>query len=470
MLTATIPKAQQNAVEEAKPVIFVIGPWARKWFTNVQSAQARWIVVPEDEDLQKTLSHLRRENQCVEVNTFFPFLPDGQEDDELTLAQLAKWQRKFQQAEAFPCVFAVYARLSKKPSPHHLRYNWWSGRYEINKRVATTMESEARQLLTVLKQHAAGNEHAAIHRYVMADALFLWMKKSGVMAALQSLFSTTSLRLSAVLLADYGDGFVRHGAWARWINKTFQLYPGLSSTVVRPPLPSVVAGCPKVKASTFPAKASPFWRWLPVSLALLIAFYLTSAAWLQSQHIKEAKLALAAFTQADVIRPETRREAFERLSRQGQKLSGSCKNSLTNLWGEKNCQKMLDKIETALRHYKSLPALFASVPVALFAPGSAVIQPGSEEKLLMLLPLLSSARQTTFMVTGHSDNTGTDQLNRQISIQRATAVRDWLVRHTRLPAENFIIKGMGDAVPVASNETEAGRRKNRRVELIPLSQ
>ncbi|WP_414147745.1 OmpA family protein [Erwinia sp. BNK-24-b] len=304
----------------------------------------------------------------------------------------------------------------------------------------------------------------------MADALFLWMKKSGVMAALQSLFSTTSLRLSAVLLADYGDGFVRHGAWARWINKTFQLYPGLSSAVVRPPLPSVVAGCPKVKASTFPAKASPFWRWLPVSLALLIAFYLTSAAWLQSQHIKEARLALAAFTQADVIRPETRREAFERLSRQGQKLSGTCKNSLINLWGEKNCQNMLDKIETALRHYKSLPALFASVPAALFAPGSAVIQPGSEEKLLMLLPLLSSARQTTFMVTGHSDNTGTDQLNRQISIQRATAVRDWLVRHTRLPAENFIIKGMGDAVPVASNETEAGRRKNRRVELIPLSQ
>ena len=106
--------------------------------------------------------------------------------------------------------------------------------------------------------------------------------------------------------------------------------------------------------------------------------------------------------------------------------------------------------------------------VTVFAQGSAAILPENEKALSELLPVVMNG-QGRFLLTGHSDNTGTYLLNQTISEKRAEAVRDWLVSHTNLPAKRFIIKGEGDSNPVAGNDTPEGRQQNRRVELIPLA-
>jgi OOP family OmpA-OmpF porin len=70
-------------------------------------------------------------------------------------------------------------------------------------------------------------------------------------------------------------------------------------------------------------------------------------------------------------------------------------------------------------------------------------------------------------VGGHTDSKGSDEYNRDLSERRAHAVRDYLmskgIRASRLEA-----KGYGESDPIASNDTEAGRARNRRVELKKL--
>lgn len=49
--------------------------------------------------------------------------------------------------------------------------------------------------------------------------------------ALQSLFTDTPLMLSGVMLADYGQGFTRHGAWSTWLSEHYHLCPALANTL-----------------------------------------------------------------------------------------------------------------------------------------------------------------------------------------------------------------------------------------------
>jgi OOP family OmpA-OmpF porin len=67
-------------------------------------------------------------------------------------------------------------------------------------------------------------------------------------------------------------------------------------------------------------------------------------------------------------------------------------------------------------------------------------------------------------VIGHTDNIGTEAYNKDLSLRRAEAVRDYLVSEG-VNADIIDVMGMGMSEPVASNDTEAGRAENRRVEV-----
>ena len=68
-------------------------------------------------------------------------------------------------------------------------------------------------------------------------------------------------------------------------------------------------------------------------------------------------------------------------------------------------------------------------------------------------------------VIGYTDNLGTASYNREISQRRANRVRDYLVSHGIDP-NRIIARGVGGTNFIASNETEAGRQLNRRIELV----
>src|SRR5262249_46389745 len=101
----------------------------------------------------------------------------------------------------------------------------------------------------------------------------------------------------------------------------------------------------------------------------------------------------------------------------------------------------------------------------LFASGKHNLRPDSLSKLNVVAVTLKSIPGKTFLIEGYTDSTGNDALNKQLSMKRAAAVREYLIRQG-LPPDQVKAVGYGKDKPVAPNDTAEGRAKNRRVEIV----
>lgn len=99
-----------------------------------------------------------------------------------------------------------------------------------------------------------------------------------------------------------------------------------------------------------------------------------------------------------------------------------------------------------------------------FKTGSAVISNSSFPSLIELAKLLNKKPEWRLSIAGYTDNTGSRETNLKISRKRAQAVADFLVKRKISPVR-LAVEGFGPDKPVASNNTRAGRQKNRRVEM-----
>jgi outer membrane protein OmpA-like peptidoglycan-associated protein len=100
-----------------------------------------------------------------------------------------------------------------------------------------------------------------------------------------------------------------------------------------------------------------------------------------------------------------------------------------------------------------------------FATASAALTPAAEAKLA---DAANGVKQSgvKYEVAGYTDSRGSDAYNQGLSERRANAVRNDLIARG-VPAANLSARGYGESNPVASNDTEAGRAANRRVEIRP---
>jgi outer membrane protein OmpA-like peptidoglycan-associated protein len=99
-----------------------------------------------------------------------------------------------------------------------------------------------------------------------------------------------------------------------------------------------------------------------------------------------------------------------------------------------------------------------------FDTNSTVVRPGLYSELNRVAGVLNQYPQTLVRVEGHTDSVGSEQYNQDLSNRRAMAVKTLLIQ--RGVADSRIeAVGYGEAMPVATNDTEAGRQKNRRVEI-----
>ena len=80
-----------------------------------------------------------------------------------------------------------------------------------------------------------------------------------------------------------------------------------------------------------------------------------------------------------------------------------------------------------------------------------------------LITVLKNNPDTNINIYGHTDSIGSDAVNLRISSQRAEAVKNYLVANG-ISASRMFTEGLGKSSPIASNDTDAGRAKNRRVE------
>jgi len=108
----------------------------------------------------------------------------------------------------------------------------------------------------------------------------------------------------------------------------------------------------------------------------------------------------------------------------------------------------------------------ASVYGILFDTGKADVKPESDATLKEIAKLLSQNAQLKLYVVGHTDNVGTLAANTELSRRRAESVMKVLTGKYGVAASRLQAAGDGPTAPVASNDSEEGRAKNRRVELV----
>jgi len=88
----------------------------------------------------------------------------------------------------------------------------------------------------------------------------------------------------------------------------------------------------------------------------------------------------------------------------------------------------------------------------------------SKNNLQDLATILAKYDDTEIVVQGHTDSSGSDDYNLELSEKRAKTVRNYLVQNS-VSSPRFTIEGYGEAMPIASNETTNGKQQNRRVEV-----
>lgn len=117
-------------------------------------------------------------------------------------------------------------------------------------------------------------------------------------------------------------------------------------------------------------------------------------------------------------------------------------------------------------------ALVISIPSAItFASGSADLSPSGQDAVRAVARVLSADYpSSTYWIEGHTDSDKPSrskfESNRQLSVERAMTVLQFLVNQCDLPDANCVVAGHGEYTPVAGNETPAGKAQNRRVEIV----
>lgn len=133
----------------------------------------------------------------------------------------------------------------------------------------------------------------------------------------------------------------------------------------------------------------------------------------------------------------------------------------------------LEKARLELRMQESAQSLSMNLSGdVLFDYDKAVLKPAAEDALKKVGVVLSLFPESMVRIEGFTDAKGGKAVNLPLSRERATAVKDWLVKNGGVPAATISAKGFGEENPVAPNmnpdgsDDPVGRAKNRRVSII----
>jgi len=99
-----------------------------------------------------------------------------------------------------------------------------------------------------------------------------------------------------------------------------------------------------------------------------------------------------------------------------------------------------------------------------FDTNSTVVRPGLQSELNRVAGVMNQYPNTLVRVEGHTDSKGSNEYNMDLSNRRAIAVKSLLVQRG-IADSRIDVVGYGETMPVSTNDTEAGRQKNRRVEI-----
>src|SRR5579872_5455125 len=127
--------------------------------------------------------------------------------------------------------------------------------------------------------------------------------------------------------------------------------------------------------------------------------------------------------------------------------------------------RLLAQLNQVLQTRDTARGLIVSMPDVLFDFNKYTLKPDARERLAKISGIILAYPDLKLEIEGHTDAIGTDEYNQQLSEKRADTVRGYLVSSGVTP-DHVSAVGLGKANPVADNSTSAGRKLNRRVEMV----
>jgi outer membrane protein OmpA-like peptidoglycan-associated protein len=127
--------------------------------------------------------------------------------------------------------------------------------------------------------------------------------------------------------------------------------------------------------------------------------------------------------------------------------------------------RLLAQLNQVLQTRDTARGLVVSMPDVLFDFNKYTLKPEARERLARISGIVLAYPDLKLQIEGYTDSIGSDEYNQTLSEKRAESVRDYIVS-SGVSMNNVAAQGMGKADPVADNTTAAGRKLNRRVEMI----
>lgn len=139
---------------------------------------------------------------------------------------------------------------------------------------------------------------------------------------------------------------------------------------------------------------------------------------------------------------------------------------------EENLKEVMQKVEDLglddISVTKTEQGLKISLENIQFLPNSAILTEGEKEKIKKISQILLAYPNNDLLISGHTARVGSEESSQTLSEERADSVANFLVEFKVREKTHIFTQGFGSRIPVASNLTESGRAKNRRVEITIL--
>jgi outer membrane protein OmpA-like peptidoglycan-associated protein len=201
----------------------------------------------------------------------------------------------------------------------------------------------------------------------------------------------------------------------------------------------------------------------------------THLAYLAQRHAEAGQARVEeARARQEVARGEEQRnrvllEARTREAQQAQSQAQAAQNQAEA--AQQQAQSAQQQLQAAQQQMRDLQAkqtnrgMVLTLGDVLFDTNKATLKPGAAQRLDRLAMFLQSNPNEKLIIEGYTDSTGSEEYNQELSQRRAQSVADALASRG-VPAPRYTVVGRGESFPVATNDTQAGRQQNRRVEVV----
>jgi outer membrane protein OmpA-like peptidoglycan-associated protein len=181
------------------------------------------------------------------------------------------------------------------------------------------------------------------------------------------------------------------------------------------------------------------------------------AAALAAQQQAQAEADAARLAAEEAARQKTEADQQRAAAEQGRQQAEQQKEEMR--------ARLLAQLNQVLQTRDTARGLIVSMPDVLFDFNKYTLKPEARERLARISGIVLAYPDLRLNIEGYTDSIGSDQYNQTLSEKRAATVRDYLIK-SGVSINNVIAQGYGKADPVADNSTAAGRKLNRRVDMV----